>query len=45
MILVTGCAGFIGQHLTERLLANGHEVIAVDDFHDYYDLAIMRENI
>lgn len=45
MILVTGCAGFIGSHLTERLLANGHEVIGVDDFNDYYDPAIKRENI
>lgn len=31
-ILVAGCAGFIGYHLTERLLADGHEVIGVDNF-------------
>jgi nucleoside-diphosphate-sugar epimerase len=31
-ILVAGCAGFIGFHLSERLLRDGHEVIGVDDF-------------
>jgi len=45
MILVTGCAGFIGSHLTERLLAQGFEVVGVDDFNDYYDPAIKRANI
>ena len=30
-ILVTGCAGFIGSHLCDRLLAEGHRVVAVDD--------------
>jgi nucleoside-diphosphate-sugar epimerase len=35
-ILVTGCAGFIGSHLSERLIALGHEVVGVDCFSDYY---------
>ncbi|TMM01846.1 MAG: NAD-dependent epimerase/dehydratase family protein [Actinobacteria bacterium] len=35
--LVTGCAGFIGSHLTESLLADGHEVLGVDCFNDNYD--------
>ena len=34
--LVTGCAGFIGSHLTESLLAQGHEVLGVDCFNDNY---------
>lgn len=34
--LVTGVAGFIGSHLAERLLADGHEVIGIDAFIDYY---------
>jgi len=35
-ILVTGCAGFIGFHLTNRLLASGHRVLGVDNLNDYY---------
>jgi UDP-glucuronate 4-epimerase len=44
-ILVTGGAGFIGSHLTERLLARGREVVCLDDFNDYYDPAFKRENV
>jgi UDP-glucuronate 4-epimerase len=39
-ILVTGTAGFIGMHLAHRLLNNGHTVIGVDNFNDYYDVAL-----
>ena len=44
-ILVTGGAGFIGSHLAERLLADGHEVAILDDFNDFYDPQIKRANI
>jgi len=44
-VLVTGGAGFIGSHLVERLLAEGHDVAIVDDFNDFYDPRIKRANI
>ena len=43
-ILVTGSAGFIGSHTTERLLASGHRVRGVDCFTDNYDPALKRAN-
>ncbi len=44
-VLVTGAAGFIGSHLSERLLAAGFEVSGVDNFDDFYDPQIKRQNI
>ena len=44
-VLVTGGAGFIGSHLVERLLADGHDVAILDDFNDFYDPKIKRANI
>ncbi len=43
-VLVTGCAGFIGSHTTERLLAQGHRVRGVDCFTDNYDPSLKRAN-
>jgi UDP-glucuronate 4-epimerase len=42
--LVTGAAGFIGSHLAEVLQEQGHEVVGVDCFTDYYDTALKEEN-
>ena len=39
-ILLTGSAGFIGLHLSERLLSEGHEVVGIDNLNDYYDTAL-----
>jgi UDP-glucuronate 4-epimerase len=41
---VTGAAGFIGSHLAEALIADGHEVVGIDCFTDYYDPALKEEN-
>lgn len=44
-ILLTGGAGFIGSHIAERLLSEGHSVVCLDNFDDFYDPSIKRENI
>lgn len=43
MILVTGAAGFIGAHLSKRLLLHGYPVIGIDNMNDYYDVEL-KEN-
>ncbi len=44
-VVVTGAAGFIGSHLSDRLLADGHEVVGIDSFSDYYDRALKERNL
>ncbi len=44
-LLVTGGAGFIGSHLVEKLLSEGHRIVCLDNFNDYYDPLIKRKNI
>ena len=43
-ILVTGAAGFIGSHAAERFLAEGYEVVGVDNFSEYYDISLKELN-
>jgi UDP-glucuronate 4-epimerase len=44
-VLITGGAGFIGSHTTEKLLERGDEVVCLDNFNDYYDPARKRRNV
>jgi len=44
-ILLTGGAGFIGSHLAGALLKDGHQVVIVDDFNDYYSPLLKKENL
>ncbi|HSP07974.1 MAG TPA: NAD-dependent epimerase/dehydratase family protein [Candidatus Dormibacteraeota bacterium] len=44
-VVVTGAAGFIGSHLCERLLADGHDVVGIDCFSDYYERSRKEQNL
>jgi UDP-glucuronate 4-epimerase len=44
-VLVTGAAGFIGYHLSERLLAQGQTVIGIDNLNDYYEVALKEARV
>lgn len=44
-ILVTGCAGFIGFHLTKRLLNLNYQVIGIDNINDYYDVGLKHARL
>jgi len=44
-ILITGVAGFIGSHVSEHLLKDGHSVIGIDNFDPFYDKSIKLKNL
>ena len=44
-ILVTGCAGFIGYHLTKKLLNKNIFVVGVDNLNNYYDVNLKKKRL
>ena len=44
-VLVTGCAGFIGYHVAQRLLARGEEVVGLDNLNDYYSVKLKQDRV
>ncbi len=44
-ILVTGAAGFIGANLSKMLIDQGHAVVGIDNFNDYYDVSLKRDRV
>lgn len=44
-ILITGVAGFIGSHLSKKLLYDGYDIIGIDNINDYYDVGLKRDRL
>ena len=44
-ILVTGCAGFIGHHVSNKLVRMGHDVVGLDNLNKYYDSNLKRNRL
>ena len=44
-VIITGAAGFIGYHLSFKLLLNNVEVIGIDNLNDYYDIKLKKDRI
>ena len=45
IILLTGCCGFIGSHMAEKLLSENHNVIGIDNMNDYYNTNLKEKNL
>ena len=45
MILITGCAGFIGFHLSKHFLESGNKVIGIDNLNSYYSVNLKKSRL
>ena len=43
--LITGAAGFIGYHLSSKLLSHNHKIVAIDNINSYYDIKLKKNRI
>ena len=43
--LITGVAGFIGMHLSDRLLSLGHEIVGIDNLNTYYNVNLKKDRL
>ena len=44
-LLITGCAGFIGYHLSKRLINDGYNVLGIDNMNNYYDVKLKQNRL
>ena len=44
-LLITGSAGFIGFHLTKKLMASGHDIVGIDNINSYYDVNLKYDRL
>lgn len=44
-LLVTGTAGFIGYHVSKKLLGLGFEIVGIDNLNDYYDVSLKEHRL
>ena len=44
-VLVTGAAGFIGMHVSQKVLARGDEVVGLDNLNDYYSVSLKKARL
>ena len=45
VVLLTGIAGFIGYHLSEKLLNENYQIIGIDNLNDYYDAILKQDRL
>ena len=44
-ILITGAAGFIGYHLTNKLIKTKHKIFGIDNFNNYYSVKLKKDRV